>query len=475
MKGENIMKKILGILIAVMMVVTLTATFVGAQQEISVKLNDAKIDFADVKPQIISGRTMVPLRAIFEALGASVEWDDATKTVKSTKGDISISLTIGANELKKNGESKALDVPAQIIDSRTMVPVRAISEAYECEVNWDDATKTVLITTPAKEVETSTVMGSNGVPTAIIADPANDASSGFYGNMGFEIAEDPADASNKVFKVSANKEGVVYSYLWTKMEFEAGQTYLVEFDAKVIGYYDGTPLEAGQVGGCFHYNGKDNGSGGGEIYADRWTHFSYTYTIPADYAFKADDDTFGIYGDPKGVQGVTFLVDNVTVAPMTDELQSLIAEKEALAAKKLVEGKTSVLTLNFEKAEDWNIGKITNLVVENGTVKGTAETGDPTLNKKSPVGINIDNVVAMKITALIPDGTNMEIYYSTEEDKNMSESKKFTVKSLSDGVYEYIVDVSANAYWKGTLYGLRIDPVTKEGASFEVVSVEFLG
>ena len=472
------MKRILGILIAVMMVVTLTATFVGAEQEISVKLNDAKIDFADVKPQIISGRTMVPLRAIFEALGASVEWDDATKTVKSAKGDITIELTIGANELKKNGTAVALDVPGQIVDSRTLVPVRAISEAYECEVNWDDATKTVLITTPteeAPEVETSTVMGSNGVPTAIIADPANDASSGFYGNMGFEVTEDNADAANKVFKVSANKEGSQYSYLWAKMEFAANQTYLVEFDAKVIGYYDGTPLEKGQVGGCFHYNGKDNGTGGGEIYADRWTHFSYTYTIPADYAPKADDDRFGIYGDPKGVQGVTFLVDNVTVAPLTDELQAIIAEKEALAAKKLSEGKTSVLTLNFENTDDWNIGKVTNPVVENGTVKGTAETNDPTLNKKTPVGINIDNVVAMKITALIPDGTNMEIYFSTEEDKAMSESKKFTVKSLSDGVYEYIVDVSANAYWNGNLYGLRIDPVTKEGASFEVVSVEFLG
>ena len=142
------MKRILGILIAVMMVVTLAATFVGAQQEITVKLNGENIDFADVKPQIINSRTMVPLRAIFEALGASVDWDDATKTVKSSKGDISIELTIGKNELKKNGKAVALDVPGQIVNSRTLVPVRAISEAYECEVNWEDKTKTVIITTP---------------------------------------------------------------------------------------------------------------------------------------------------------------------------------------------------------------------------------------------------------------------------------------------------------------------------------------
>ena len=145
------MKKIIGILIAVMMVVTLAATFVSAEQEIIVKLDDVKIDFADVKPQIINGRTMVPLRAIFEALGATVEWDDATKTVKSEKGDIYVALTIGEIELRKNWQTIELDVPAQIIDSRTMVPVRAISEAFECEVNWDDATKTVLITSPKEE------------------------------------------------------------------------------------------------------------------------------------------------------------------------------------------------------------------------------------------------------------------------------------------------------------------------------------
>lgn len=153
------MKRIFGILIAVMMVITLTATIVGAQQEISVKVNGEKVDF-DVKPQIINSRTMVPLRAIFEALGANVEWDDATKTVKSQKGDITIELTIGAKEIKKNGQAITLDVPGQIVNSRTLVPVRAISEAYGCDVQWDDATKTVIIVSaedaesvPTKEQE----------------------------------------------------------------------------------------------------------------------------------------------------------------------------------------------------------------------------------------------------------------------------------------------------------------------------------
>ena len=100
----------------------------------------------DVPAQIIESRTMVPLRAIFEALGASVEWDDATKTVTSVKGETTVKLTIGQASINVNGEDKALDVPAQIVDSRTLVPVRAIAESFGCDVAWDDATKTVTIT-----------------------------------------------------------------------------------------------------------------------------------------------------------------------------------------------------------------------------------------------------------------------------------------------------------------------------------------
>ncbi len=100
----------------------------------------------DVPAQTINGRTMVPLRAIFEALGATVEWDDVTQTVTSTKGDITIKLQINSNILNKNNEEITLDVPAQLIDGRTMVPARAVAEAFNCQVGWDDATQTVTIT-----------------------------------------------------------------------------------------------------------------------------------------------------------------------------------------------------------------------------------------------------------------------------------------------------------------------------------------
>lgn len=100
----------------------------------------------DVNPYIKNGRTMVPMRAIFEVLGATVTWDDETKTAISVKGDTEVKITIGENVLYKNGEAIELDVAAEITESRTMVPVRAISEAFGYTVNWDDEMKTVMIT-----------------------------------------------------------------------------------------------------------------------------------------------------------------------------------------------------------------------------------------------------------------------------------------------------------------------------------------
>jgi len=117
-----------------------------AEQEpaVTVTLNGTKLEF-DQNPVIVDGRTLVPLRKIFEALGASVNWNDSTRTVTSSLGGTTISLTIGSDTMKKNSTSVKLDVPAQIIGDRTMVPVRAVAEAFGVNVGWDDNTKTVII------------------------------------------------------------------------------------------------------------------------------------------------------------------------------------------------------------------------------------------------------------------------------------------------------------------------------------------
>lgn len=114
------------------------------RSKVSVKLNGEEIEFDQI-PLIINGRTLAPLRAIFEKLGAEVLWDDAKRTIKATKDGTTVELTIDKKEMKKNGEVIVLDEAPQIISERTLVPVRAISEAFDCKVTWEAETHTVLI------------------------------------------------------------------------------------------------------------------------------------------------------------------------------------------------------------------------------------------------------------------------------------------------------------------------------------------
>ena len=99
----------------------------------------------DVKPQVINGRTLVPMRKIFEELGATVDWNDSTQTAIGTKENTTVQFTIDDYTMYKNGVSSKLDVPAQLINGRTLIPIRAVSEAFNCQVGWDGNTNTVSI------------------------------------------------------------------------------------------------------------------------------------------------------------------------------------------------------------------------------------------------------------------------------------------------------------------------------------------
>lgn len=139
------MKKLINALLIIIMTMSTMLMPAMAKDNITVELDGKEIIF-DVQPQIINDRTMVPLRAIFEALGATVEWDQATQTVTSIKDDTIIKLTINNHNMLVSGNSVTLDTPACIIEERTLVPVRAISEAFNLNVEWDGNTRTVIIT-----------------------------------------------------------------------------------------------------------------------------------------------------------------------------------------------------------------------------------------------------------------------------------------------------------------------------------------
>ncbi len=129
-----------------------STAFENTQQhkdEITVKLNGSPISF-DVPPQIINDRTMVPLRAIFEALGADVEWNGEKQTILAVKGGVRVLLQIGVLMIAKQvngGEISLIKIDSApiIIDNRTLVPVRAVAESFDCTVDWDGTTRTVNI------------------------------------------------------------------------------------------------------------------------------------------------------------------------------------------------------------------------------------------------------------------------------------------------------------------------------------------
>ena len=112
--------------------------------KIKVYVNGRRILF-DAEPMLVNSRTMVPVRAIFEALGATVTWDNNTRTAIGVLGDTTVKITIGQAYLLKNGEMVSLDSPALLSSGRTYVPVRAIAESYNCTVDWDNDTRTVTI------------------------------------------------------------------------------------------------------------------------------------------------------------------------------------------------------------------------------------------------------------------------------------------------------------------------------------------
>lgn len=99
----------------------------------------------DQPPIVKDSRTLVPLRAIFEALDAFVEWNNFEQKVTATKGATTIWLVIGDKTLHINEKTITLDVPAQIVNGRTLIPVRAVAEALDCTVNWNGDKKYVII------------------------------------------------------------------------------------------------------------------------------------------------------------------------------------------------------------------------------------------------------------------------------------------------------------------------------------------
>lgn len=127
---------------------------VGEVDEISIVVDKVKLE-PDVKPYETHGRVLVPMRAIFEALNAEVSWDEATFTATAKNYFNTVVITENSTTAYVNGNPITLDAPATITNGRFMVPVRFISESFGATVDWIDLRKTVVVTSNIKIYEPS--------------------------------------------------------------------------------------------------------------------------------------------------------------------------------------------------------------------------------------------------------------------------------------------------------------------------------
>lgn len=164
------MKKIVAITLAILMTMSIFTLTSLADNDIQVTVNGENIAF-DQSPVVVDGRTLVPVRAVCEKLGADVYWYDAKQSILVIKNSLKLSMIVDkplltintfenfADMLEKAKDPNykpneiTLDVAPQIINGRTMLPIRAVCEALGAQVGWDSETSTVVITCPQEIID----------------------------------------------------------------------------------------------------------------------------------------------------------------------------------------------------------------------------------------------------------------------------------------------------------------------------------
>lgn len=121
--------------------------YVPLRDEVTVRVDGQKLHLA-VPARVINGRTLAHVRAVAEALGATVGWENATQKITISKGATIIEMTIGSTTAYVNGQPTTLEVAPYLVESRTQVPVRFIAENLGAAVGWDQGSRTVMITNP---------------------------------------------------------------------------------------------------------------------------------------------------------------------------------------------------------------------------------------------------------------------------------------------------------------------------------------
>ena len=145
------MKKLICVILAMLLVSGYAVS--ASDDNVTVMLDGTEVVFPDAQPFVDKrDRTLVPIRFVSERMGASVDWEQDTKTAVIKKDKDTIRYTIGSLKAFLNNDTIVFDSFGIIRDDRTLVPLRFISEMLACDVDWDKDTKTVTITSPGDAV-----------------------------------------------------------------------------------------------------------------------------------------------------------------------------------------------------------------------------------------------------------------------------------------------------------------------------------
>ena len=148
----RLIRKFIAVVLVLAMVVTLIPTTALANDTITVTIDGQRVTLADQQPVIINNRTLVPVGGVFEHLGFTPSWSGSAQTATLTRADYTVVITIGSATFTTNDIAHTLDVPAQIINNRTMLPLRAVLESIGIapdNIGWDGNARAITIITGA--------------------------------------------------------------------------------------------------------------------------------------------------------------------------------------------------------------------------------------------------------------------------------------------------------------------------------------
>ena len=118
---------------------------IGVARPINVEVNGQRVQFTGTRPVQMGDHVMIPLRGVFEKMGASVDWRESNQTVLAQRGNNRVELRINDRTAYINGNAIAVNNPAVMIDGSTMVPIRFVSESLGANVDWDETAGLVSI------------------------------------------------------------------------------------------------------------------------------------------------------------------------------------------------------------------------------------------------------------------------------------------------------------------------------------------